>query len=951
MNKFLLSIILILVNASGIFSQNTCASAIPLTQAGLPYTSGALTTCGTANDYGVGGAGCNTTYGGGEDFVYSLAITSAPVTLNFNVGGAGTWKICQVFTGCPSPPGAPTNCLGNVLANPNGTGNITFPSNGTYYVVMDTWPAPACAAFTLGISVYVPPSCPGALGTGYTQIPSLPYSSGAQTTCGMINDLTSTNLSPVCGSSAYYGGEDVVYSFTPTTSGTVNISVTSTGSWMGLALYQGCPFSGACVTTAQSSLGNQTMCPNLTAGQVYYLIIDSWPSPTCNPYTLNISSCTSSPPGGTASSNSPTVCTSGGTVALSVTGSLAGACGNTYQWQSAPTSAGPWTNIGGATAVTYTPSISGTTCYRRLSTCAAGTGISTSVCITIATCVAPTGGNAVATPTAACASGGTVALSVTGGSSGCGYTYQWQSAPATSGPWSNITGATFSTAVGTVNSPSTCFRRRIMCGVSSATSTAVCVTPAATCASQLGAGVTTGITLPYSTSGTTCGSGNNLTTANVSTSGCSSSSYLTGEDQVFVFTPTTSGNITISLTSSGTYTGLMLYNTCPLTCAGSSGCIGSSTSSTGNKSLVVCVNAGTTYYLILDSWAAPACNAYSGLTISAPSVTSTTNDFCSSPTPLGSGGTFTGSTTGMTADQPGNYSSVFCGSTENNQWFSFVASATTHTFGFTGIGGASCPYGVQGQVFNVATTPTPCASCTSFTNQSTPCYNPGTTASGTLTATSLIVGQTYYLVIDGNAGSACTFNINGWSTPVLPIDLIYFNGTGLDSKTNKLEWMVAMETNFDHYQIQRSVDGKNFSDLDKVFASGPSNSEKTYNYYDKSFTESINYYRLKIVDKDATFRYSNLVAINSDKNTKFKVNKIFPNPANTDIYMSVDIPTDTEIEYQILDVTGRVVAQNKQSVSMGTILLSVNLEKLSKGIYYLKFDCNNETKVEKFSLQ
>jgi hypothetical protein len=305
----------------------------------------------------------------------------------------------------------------------------------------------------------------------------------------------------------------------------------------------------------------------------------------------------------------------------------------------------------------------------------------------------------------------------------------------------------------------------------------------------------------------------------------------------------------------------------------------------------------------------------------------------------------------MTADQPGNLSSTFCGSTENNQWFSFVATATTHTFGFTGIGGTSCPYGVQGQVFNVATTPTPCASCTSFTNQSTPCYNPGTTASGTLTATSLTIGQTYYLVVDGNAGSACTFSINGWSTPVLPVDLISFNGIGLDTKTNKLEWMVAMESNFDHYQIQRSVDGKNFSDLDKVFTNGPSNSKKTYDYYDKSFTENINYYRLKIVDKDATFRYSNLIAINSDKSAKFKVNKIFPNPANTDIYMSVDIPTDTEIEYQILDVTGRVVARNKQSVNMGTTLLSVNLEKLSKGIYYLKFDCNNETKVEKFSLQ
>ncbi|MBP7808180.1 MAG: T9SS type A sorting domain-containing protein [Bacteroidia bacterium] len=783
------------------------------------------------------------------------------------------------------------------------------------------------------------------------QIATLPYTSGALTTCGAVDNITSANA-VTCGSTLYFGGEDAVHTFTPTFSGQLEIAITSTGSWSGLFLYAGCPISGgSCITNSTSSTGSKTVCANVVAGTVYYVVIDSWPSPTCNPYSLSISGCSGVPAGGTANTTSASVCASGNTVGLSVTGSSTGACGFTYQWQSAPAAAGPWTNVGGATAATYSPGITGVICYRRLTTCAAGTGTSTSVCLSIATCAAPTGGSAAAAPTVACAAGGTVALSVTGGSTGCGYTYQWESAPAAAGPWTNIAGATFSTAVGTVNSPSTCFRRRIMCGASSATSTAVCVTPAATCASQLGSGVVAVGALPYSTSGTTCGSGNDLTTANVSTSGCSSTSYFTGEDQVFVFTPTTNGNITINLTSTGTWTGLMLYNTCPLSCSGSSGCVGSSTSSTGNKSLVVCVNAGTTYYLILDSFASPACNPYSSLTISAPSVTSTTNDFCSSPTSLSSGGTFTGSTTGMTADQPGNLSGTFCGSTENNQWFSFVATAATHTFGFTGIGGASCPYGVQGQVFNVATTPTPCASCTSFTNQSTPCYNPGTTASGTLTATSLTIGQTYYLVVDGNAGSACTFSINGWSTPVLPVDLISFNGIGLDTKTNKLEWRVAMESNFDHYQIQRSVDGKSFSDLDKVFASVSSNSEKTYNYYDKSFVENINYYRLKIVDKDATFRYSNLVAINSDKSSKFKVNKIFPNPANTDIYMSVDIPTDTEIEYQILDVTGRIVAQSKQAVSMGTTVLSVNLEKLSKGIYYLKFDCNNETKVEKFSLQ
>lgn len=562
---------------------------------------------------------------------------------------------------------------------------------------------------------------------------------------------------------------------------------------------------------------------------------------------------------------------------------------------------------------------------------------------------APTGGTANSAPASACAAGATVALSVTGASTGCGLTYQWQWAPVAAGPWTNIAGATATTHTPSVPS-ARCYRRITLCGASSGTSAPVCVT-IGSCSTQLGTGVVSVASLPYSTSGTTCGQANDLTTANVSSSGCTSSSYFTGEDQVFIFTPTTSGYVNINLTSSGSYTGLMLYNTCPLLCAGSTGCVASAASSTGNKSLVGCVAAGTTYYLILDSWAAPACNPYSSLTISAPSPSATSNDFCGTPTPLTAGGTFAGNTNTMTADQPGNLSSVFCGSIENNQWFSFVASAATATFGFTGIGGASCPYGVQGQVFNASMTSTPCAACTNFTSMSSPCYNPGTLANGTLTATGLTPGQTYYLMVDGNAGSQCTFNINGWSIPVLPVDLIYFKGIGISSSSNKLEWMVAQESKLYGYVVQRSTDGKNFSDLDVVRATSSTRSEKTYGYYDKTFKESINYYRLKMVDNDGTFKYSSLVAINSNPNRTFTVNKIFPNPASSEIYMSVDVPTDATVEYEVLDITGRVVLKNTQAMSMGTGLMSVNLENLNKGIYYLKFNCENETKIEKFSLQ
>jgi len=147
---------------------------------------------------------------------------------------------------------------------------------------------PPGAIDNIQVTSALPSGCP--LGTGVTNIASLPYSSGSGTTCGQVNDFTSTNTT-ACGSTSYLGGEDRVWVFTPTASGDITITLTSSGSYTGLMLYQGCPNCGTCIAYAQSSTGNKTMCAYVIAGQTYYLILDSYPLPTCNAYTdLSITS-------------------------------------------------------------------------------------------------------------------------------------------------------------------------------------------------------------------------------------------------------------------------------------------------------------------------------------------------------------------------------------------------------------------------------------------------------------------------------------------------------------------------------------------------------------------------------------------------------------------------------------------------------------------------------------
>jgi Secretion system C-terminal sorting domain len=223
-----------------------------------------------------------------DDVWYSFVATQATHIVTV-VGSTSFDPVIQVLAG---PCGSMTSlfCSDNSFTGGTEVINATglIPGN-TYYVrVYDYYfGLPATTTFTICITTPVLPSCPAGLGTGVVPIASLPYTSNGRTTCGTVNDLTASNV-VVCGSSSYYSGEDEVFIFTPATSGNITINLTSSGTYTGMMLYSACPFSGSCVAYAQSYLGSKSLCTSIIAGVTYYLIIDSYAAPACNPYDISI---------------------------------------------------------------------------------------------------------------------------------------------------------------------------------------------------------------------------------------------------------------------------------------------------------------------------------------------------------------------------------------------------------------------------------------------------------------------------------------------------------------------------------------------------------------------------------------------------------------------------------------------------------------------------------------
>ncbi len=258
-------------------AQNNCGDAIPIT---IPFSSGSVTTCGTGNDYPAGSFS-NANYGGGEDYVYKLDISTVPQTLLFNLGGAATYKILSLHSTCP--PSAANALTGWVTSSgTTASGTYTFNTAGTYYLFVDTWPSPNCGAFTLDVTLA--PSAPANdICSGAIDIPAagpFPYLTTA------VNNISATDANDPANTCNSYGHKGVWFTFTPATTGQYNISTCQSdapGSTIPdnlLSIFtsaSGCagPFTQViCDDDACTTLANQAVVnADLTAGTTYYILV------------------------------------------------------------------------------------------------------------------------------------------------------------------------------------------------------------------------------------------------------------------------------------------------------------------------------------------------------------------------------------------------------------------------------------------------------------------------------------------------------------------------------------------------------------------------------------------------------------------------------------------------------------------------------------------------------
>ena len=159
----------------------------------------------------------------------------------------------------------------------------------------------------------------------------------------------------------------------------------------------------------------------------------------------------------------------------------------------------------------------------------------------------------------------------------------------------------------------------------------------------------------------------------------------------------------------------------------------------------------------------------------------------------------------------------------------------------------------------------------------------------------------------------------------LPVTLQTFTAKPIENSV-QLKWRTTSETNFSHFELERSADGKEFQQLKLIPASGKNDN---YTYLDNLPFPDFNYYRLKMVDRDSSYQFSRMVTAKPFLNVAITV---FPNPAS-DIFTVKGVRPGETIH--VYNTTGQLLLSK---IITSEIKIELDLKNYPTGVYNLSIE-------------
>lgn len=198
-----------------------------------------------------------------------------------------------------------------------------------------------------------------------------------------------------------------------------------------------------------------------------------------------------------------------------------------------------------------------------------------------------------------------------------------------------------------------------------------------------------------------------------------------------------------------------------------------------------------------------------------------------------------------------------------------------------------------------------------------------------------------------NPSATFYLQVFGGGFITLPVSLTTFTARR-NNGTNQLNWSTQQELNAKYFVVERGSDGRNFTSIGEVAATGNSNTVHDYSFTDLNPGKGDNYYRLRTIDKDNSSKLSDTRRI---RNIGIADVRIYPNPAPDNLNLAINADKASIGQLSITDISGKIIYTRSVNLPAGNTILTIPTNNIAAGTYLMKIQLNDDIILKKFNKQ
>ncbi|MCZ7611751.1 MAG: T9SS type A sorting domain-containing protein [Ignavibacterium sp.] len=177
-------------------------------------------------------------------------------------------------------------------------------------------------------------------------------------------------------------------------------------------------------------------------------------------------------------------------------------------------------------------------------------------------------------------------------------------------------------------------------------------------------------------------------------------------------------------------------------------------------------------------------------------------------------------------------------------------------------------------------------------------------------------------------------------TSIIPVELVEFSADQINNLI-LLKWTTVTENNNYGFEIFRSIDLDSWIKIGFVPGSCTTTEIQHYSFIDRRFNNENLYYKIKQIDFDGSFYFSEIIEVNIEIKD-YELNQNYPNPANPSTNISFVIPQKSFVNINLYSITGELLrGLINEEKEKGVYNLETNLNNLSSGVYFYRMITDN----------